>query len=83
MDGGFRRVERDYSPGSSEANPAPQDGAAVPATSNVVEPVKAACPPPAALPTMIGPLGIHFDVNDGARGASAQSDKREMARPPA
>jgi len=63
MDGDFRSVERDYALISSQPGPASDRPVDPPAG----EPPRTPYPPAAALPTVVGPRGIRFDINHGAR----------------
>ncbi|MCB8883509.1 autotransporter strand-loop-strand O-heptosyltransferase [Acidisoma cellulosilytica] len=60
MDGDLHRTEEPVEKPLSEEQP--QSAAAAKAESP-----KASFPPPADVPTQIGPHGIHFDINHGAR----------------
>jgi autotransporter strand-loop-strand O-heptosyltransferase len=83
MDGGTRLADRLDEPSASEATPAiaetlilsnlvssevasPAESGA-PGNGAVIQPNKSSFPPPADLPTQLGPQGIRFDFNHGAR----------------
>ncbi|MCB8874639.1 autotransporter strand-loop-strand O-heptosyltransferase [Acidisoma silvae] len=63
MDGSLHSIDESAEkPVSPEAQPSAPAPAAKP-----TEPAKSSFPPPAELPTQIGPQGIRFDINQGAR----------------
>ncbi len=59
------------SPDTSGADTSPSDTS--PPASAV--PAKRAYPPPAELPTQLGPAGLTFDFNDGARILAAEAER--------